>query len=896
MKRYFLILLFTCQAAAATITTPYPETIRLKQINSSEKERTRLGQGHNKYDRQPTGFYIEAGKKLAVNVTVITAPADGAKPVLYVGTLGFNVDGRTVTNKTLNEGTNTFTVSNDGLIYLRYVSDAAQQPVGEVEITFTAASEHRRAPRFVHGVTTDGEFAEMMEQYQTPDVTYHSDYVIVCATRTAATTHSLGQNKNNWLNQLNTLVSLEDQISGMNDGDPKPVHHRLKAAEIRYLLVQNTSNNPHASSSGYTGYPSGSVARYLTMFGSGNNSWMLGHEIGHQHQQPAYMINSSSESTVNIYSYVVERDQVERIQGGGPYNRTSAARWKQAQDTYLSLPLSERVYDMPNDELEKIIGFNRDELRFMMWEQFFLIFGDEFYKRLHRITREEKITGGGADERRAYLIWKASQITGYDLTDFFDLWGVRIKDDNALNELLRARIFTALKRGTIEPLPVPASAMLMVTGQQKPSWTPLPLKGISSSRPAEEFYDRTGWTITASIAGVQDATVGGDKPEYIIDGTSNTAFVFIKPGKTLGGVTGPADYIPSFTIDMQKKYEFNSFIYRHRTGNTEEGLRARGISVFGKNTETEEWMPIVENYVIDHVQNKDEIRVNLDDMVEYRYIKAVITDWNRTSSNTIQVSNFNIGISANEDLLTPDPKQCRVTVNAGAGVIFAGETQFEVTENTDFTLTFSVGTNYDNPTVTADNKPVETAVSGGVYTVALHIANHTTIKITATLKKLNVRINKGEGILLVAPMNGKAEYGSEFSSTFNLMAGYGNPAITDVSGASGAVIAGNEIRIPSVTSDVELTISASKLTGINELLREDIKIYPNPVIAGQRLTVDISGMRRDGLLKICSADGKVFEQRKIAGREGIMMNYAPGAYLMHIIVEDVENVYKIVVQ
>jgi len=482
----FIFPYFTELMAQTTIVTPYPETILLKQTASAVKERTRLAQGHNKYDRQPTGFYIEAGKKIVVNVQINTAATDGQRPVLTVGTLGFNPGGRnTGVHHNLSAGVNTINSAVAGLIYLRFITDSQDQPVGEASITFTETSEHVRAPRYVYGVTTDTEFAQMMDIYRTQDVIFHSDYAIVCATRESAIQYSLGENKNNWMNQLHKLIALEEGISGIDNDDPNPVHHRQKTGAVRHLLVENTSASPHANSGGYTGYPNGSRHRYLTMFNTvNNNSWMLGHEVGHQHQQPAYLINQATESTVNIYSYVVERDQVERVQGRDPYNRTSAARWSQVQSTYLKLPVAERVYDMPDAELESITGYNRDETRFMPWEQLFLIFGDEFYHYLHRITREEKVTGGGADERRFYLIWKASQITGYDMSEFFNLWGIKILTDNTLRERLKKTIYTALINGDIEPLPVSAEQMTLVTGQQRPPWTPLPLKGIKTAIPS----------------------------------------------------------------------------------------------------------------------------------------------------------------------------------------------------------------------------------------------------------------------------------------------------------------------------------------------------------------------------------------------------------------------------
>jgi hypothetical protein len=736
MKRKLLLaLLFVASVAKAAITTPYPVTIEIDQINGAEKERLRLCQGHKKYDKQPTGFYIEAGKKLEVNVEILTAADANAMPTLTVGTLGFNVDGRsTGASFTLKAGVNTITNHSGGLVWLDFVTNAAAEPKGKAQITFTANSEQVRAPRYVFGVTTDAEFTEMMSAYQTPDVLFHSDYIAVAATREAAELYSVGENKNAWMEAIHILLAKEDEISGMDNSDANPVHHRLKTGEIRFLLVENTSVSPHAASSGYTGYPHASRARYLTKLGtSSNNSWMLGHELGHQHQQPAYQINLSTESTVNIYSYVAERYFYGTTNPSSTYNRTSAARWTQAQNSYLKLPFSKRVYDMDTSELESIIGFNRDELRFMPWEQFFLIFGDQFYKTLHRVVREEKVTGGGADERRAYLIWKASQVSGYDLTEFFNLWGIRVTDA-AIKTSLRAKMAYAKDDGSIIDLSDigrTPEELTLVTGQAKPAWTPLPLRGITSSGTVSGgVLDRSNWSVTTNIQGAPDATVGGDKEEYIIDGNSNTAFVFVKPGKTLAPVTAPADYLPTFVIDMKEPQSFNFVKYAHRSvGNTYEQIRARQFSIYG-STDSITFTPIVEHYAIDYAKNDNEITVGFA-MVTYRYIKVVIEDWNNSSGMSVQVAEFNAGIKEPE--LTAPPLKYRVNVTANEGVITSQAGVNLEDEDSNFTLNFSLEQGYGSYLkVTVDGDAVEPVKNGSAYSLTLKVVNHIDINISAT--------------------------------------------------------------------------------------------------------------------------------------------------------------------
>lgn len=464
-----------------TITTPYPETIEIKQINSAEKERKRLAQAQKKYDHQPTGFYVEKGKRIIVNVEILTPSADNASPAIVVGTAG--QENNTPKEISLRAGLNTIEANQHegGLIYLRYVTDAENNPQGKACITFTSESEHVRAPQYIYNVTTDEEFASMLGKYRTPEVLFYSDYAIMVARHTHAIQYSMNEDKQLWMEGVHLILEKEDEISGLDNNHSNALHHRMHAGEVRYLFVQNLSSSPHASSGGYTAYPAGLVNRYLTYNGTYNACWMLGHEVGHQHQQPAYMINQSTESTVNLYAYHTER--FIQFQKGNPnYNRTSAERWQAAQTTYLQLPVEERVYNMPDSELRALTGMDQNELRFMPWEQLFIIFGDDFYKMLHRITREENVLGGYEQERRVYLIWKSSQISGYDLRDFFNQWGIRPTESYYVNQV-NTNIERCLADGSIIPMPYD-NLHLTVTGQNRPSWAPLTLRGITTSSPS----------------------------------------------------------------------------------------------------------------------------------------------------------------------------------------------------------------------------------------------------------------------------------------------------------------------------------------------------------------------------------------------------------------------------
>ena len=160
----------------------------------------------------------------------------------------------------------------------------------------------------------------------------------------------------------------------------------------------------------------------------------------------------------------------------------------------------------------------------------------------------------------------------------------------------------------------------------------------------EKLYERTGWTITTSIEGPEDATVGGSDPYYIIDDDMGTSFAFVKPGISYGGIDAPEDYIPSFTIDMKKNMKVGFFIYRHRTlSNTSSLLRANKLSIYGNNDGSDSFEEIITDAVIPTDANTSEVKLTPQTIPNYRYIKVEITAWNTSGGNTIQLSDFKVG-------------------------------------------------------------------------------------------------------------------------------------------------------------------------------------------------------------------------------------------------------------
>ena len=175
--------------------------------------------------------------------------------------------------------------------------------------------------------------------------------------------------------------------------------------------------------------------------------------------------------------------------------------------------------------------------------------------------------------------------------------------------------------------------------------------------------DRANWTAKAPPYSPTDAAAGIDGnvagAEYLIDGNVNTFLALVKPGKTYGGITGPATIDElGFTVDFGSAHKFNYFRIHFRGNNSYDFLRPWDISVFGSNgTETDPaqrtWTQITDisgNNIIrlpnaeGNGSNKETGNVELDNTVAYTSVKVVYNGMSSSASgSTLQLGEFYLG-------------------------------------------------------------------------------------------------------------------------------------------------------------------------------------------------------------------------------------------------------------
>jgi len=184
-----------------------------------------------------------------------------------------------------------------------------------------------------------------------------------------------------------------------------------------------------------------------------------------------------------------------------------------------------------------------------------------------------------------------------------------------------------------------------------------------------EDLNRANWTVTTQTGTgyeyVPDGSTG--LPQHLLDNDATTFLSLVKPGKSYSPVPAqPADFLPSFTVDMNSQQQFNYILWRHRSNNNYQYLRVYGVNVYGSNdgstftpinTNEIVWIPNANGYV-GGAATSDQNTYRIDiPLSTYRYVKIEYAMWSdryasqhpdypgsgSTSGSTVQVGEFGLG-------------------------------------------------------------------------------------------------------------------------------------------------------------------------------------------------------------------------------------------------------------
>ncbi|WP_440118785.1 NPCBM/NEW2 domain-containing protein [Paenibacillus sp. QZ-Y1] len=387
-----------------------------------ERERRAAGYADARKIFQPTGLYAKANEQIKIEVS-------GNKPITAViGT--HRHDQEWAIRYPLQAGINTISSPNGGLL-------SFDNSNNEGSIHVNVVSGGSPVPFFVLGKNTKADWQEMVNAYpDAPSVVLQSEKALLVFTYASARDHILNQDPVPVLQTYDTFIGAQDKISGLSNSDSDPRHH-LDKHLIGIIEQPNYTGGAYA-------YATWDGAIMPTSTGANADSldltrmgWGQYHEAGHLRQQGPWTWDEMGEVTVNLYSLAAKKALKPTEPARSPFEYFTAF-------TFVDQPT--KNFSDSNSKLE------------MLW-QLDLAFGDNFYPDLHRLYRETAKADLPTtdDQKKQAFILNTSKVAHYDLTPFFDKWGLSATNEtrNKINSLslplLTAPIWFGSEYNIIKP-------------------------------------------------------------------------------------------------------------------------------------------------------------------------------------------------------------------------------------------------------------------------------------------------------------------------------------------------------------------------------------------------------------------------------------------------------------
>ncbi|KRD09176.1 hypothetical protein ASE21_15150 [Flavobacterium sp. Root901] len=381
---------------------------RVHSAHSDEKTFTNFVSGSTETDRlqsrvptdfAATGFYALPNTVLKIKVELVSGTQ---LPVLIIGTYSRYRDQNegNAQEVKLNAGENIVeNITYGGLLYIRMGGKSFSN---KAKVNFI--SGHKKAPYYKLGETTETNWDEQLTTFaDAPDVILESERTMMVMSRAHALEYRL-EDQGEILKKADEIINWEDDISGL-DGS-LPVHER---SVLKHLMTETDKEDPYMFATNYrTAYNFKDGCEFpFTKKLYSKDGWGPWHEIGHMHQQ-TWTWSGLGEVTVNIYSLMVQRKL------GFPSRLKTEKNWEKNMDVYFA----KTVRDFNTDSDLGPFG------RLCMFQQLWLVYGDTYFHKLHKITREEKPAFADSDAKMRYWMLTTCKITGNDLTAFYKKWGL----------------------------------------------------------------------------------------------------------------------------------------------------------------------------------------------------------------------------------------------------------------------------------------------------------------------------------------------------------------------------------------------------------------------------------------------------------------------------------------
>ncbi|MEM8528639.1 MAG: M60 family metallopeptidase, partial [Bacteroidota bacterium] len=362
-----------------------------------------------------TGLYAAAGESIKV---VIPSELVDKKLGVQIGCHTDNLSGKSnparfpqiVRREALTSAETTFSSPFGGLIYITIPKDEGDQDFPDnVSISIENTVP---APYFVLGETNLNEWRSRIRNHPAPWAELASSTLII----------TVPSEQIRALEDPVELMEFWDNIQNAN-ADLAVIPRERPYPERFVSDIQISYGLMHA------GYPimmpTSLSPNILTTDIANAGGWGYYHELGHNHDEPDYMPNGTSEVTPNFWTlYVIEQvsDQTAREGFEGWARRAPEVDFEAQSDPSNDKNLNAEKWNKSPDYAS---------VKLAMYLQLKEAFGWGTYKKVFKEYSElpaDQKPSSSAQKKDQWCI-RFSKACGYNLAPFFDLWDFDVSDE-----------------------------------------------------------------------------------------------------------------------------------------------------------------------------------------------------------------------------------------------------------------------------------------------------------------------------------------------------------------------------------------------------------------------------------------------------------------------------------
>lgn len=376
---------------------------------------------HDQTPLQSTGFWVEKGETVKINVNHQGGSLTPALEFFVTTPDDRTTHYRHAFKKALKQGDNTFSSEKSGIIY---IANYHAPITGDIKINILSGA--KPFARFVLNQHSAQDYQQMLSQFKDiPYVELVSKRMMITLRGAKALKHIGSNGPEEMLKNWDKIVTLAENQYGLTEESTNSPHQRIRHRFhwLDGISLPGVTNNDNCG-----GYMNSSSWRMQACTEdaiadivnnkllTSDEGWGGWHELGHQFQMIPIDWGTSvgggnmTEVVVNLTSLYVQREMgmASRLESGRSWD----------EDVFPYLNQSKRDYHNLDSLFTKVA---------MLW-QLDLTFGSDFYARLGKVYREipQKQQPANSDEKVQRFILETSRLSGYDLTPFFDKWGLPI--------------------------------------------------------------------------------------------------------------------------------------------------------------------------------------------------------------------------------------------------------------------------------------------------------------------------------------------------------------------------------------------------------------------------------------------------------------------------------------